>query len=369
MLVLRPVLDPFWVAYGFGDAAREGTGRLIVRQSARDHVRVRMAFWCSEHGENTSNNREFRNLKDMVIDEAKLGSLTGHEVFLRTDSQVAENVWHKGSSKERNMYEMMLEICEAAIKFQFLLHFVHVAGTRMIEVGVDGISGAELDVGKLTNSTTIWIPMHLSPVQRNDLLHTWISSWISEPLHFAEPHDWFEEDQQIHCHIVNPPSQVWIWDLPPAAALDVLEELVNGRLKRHETILDIAVIPLILNTDWFKCFLKTVDFYFFVHVGAIPAWPSSMHEGLTIGLYFPLLRYEPWDWKNVPFMGKFGSTLSALYHTNPSRARDLLREFWKARTWVATMSQRMVSSMLSPKIWHRLLSVYRIRSSVPSKPK
>jgi hypothetical protein len=47
MLVLRPVLNPIWVAYGFGDAEREGTGRLIVRQSARDHVRVRMAFWCS----------------------------------------------------------------------------------------------------------------------------------------------------------------------------------------------------------------------------------------------------------------------------------------------------------------------------------
>jgi hypothetical protein len=78
MLVMRPVLDPIWVAYGFGDASHEGTGRLIVRQSARDHVCVRMVFWCSEHGEKTSNNCEFRNLKNMVIDEAKLGSLTGH---------------------------------------------------------------------------------------------------------------------------------------------------------------------------------------------------------------------------------------------------------------------------------------------------
>jgi hypothetical protein len=101
-----------------------------------------MAFWCSEHGEKTSNNREFRNLKDMVIDEAKLGSLTGHEVFLGTDSHVADNVWHKGSSKELNLNEMMLELRGAAIKFQFLLHFVHVAGTRMIEVGVDGLSRA-----------------------------------------------------------------------------------------------------------------------------------------------------------------------------------------------------------------------------------
>jgi hypothetical protein len=127
MLVLRPVLDPVWVAYGFGDAEREGTERLIVSQIARDHVRVRMGFWCSEHGEKTSNNREFRNLKDMVINESKLGSLTGLEVFLRTDSQVAEHVLHKGSSNERNRYEMMLELREAAIKSQLLLHFVHVA--------------------------------------------------------------------------------------------------------------------------------------------------------------------------------------------------------------------------------------------------
>jgi hypothetical protein len=172
MLVLRPVLNPIWVAYGFGDAEPEGTGRLIVRQSARDYVRVRMSFWCSEHGEKTSNNREFRNLKDMVIDEARLGSLTGHEVFLGTDSQVAENVWHKGSSKERNLCEMMLELREAAIKFQCLLHFVHVSGTRMIEVGVDGLSRAELDVGKLTHPTTIRIPMHISTIQRSDLLRT-----------------------------------------------------------------------------------------------------------------------------------------------------------------------------------------------------
>jgi hypothetical protein len=40
----------------------------------------------------------------MVIDEAKLCSLTGHEVFLGTDSQFFDNVWHKGTSKERNMY-------------------------------------------------------------------------------------------------------------------------------------------------------------------------------------------------------------------------------------------------------------------------
>jgi hypothetical protein len=92
----------------------------------------------------------------------------------------------------------------------------------MIEVGVDGLSRAELDVEKLTNPTTIRIPMSISPIQRNNLLRTWISSWISESFHFAEPHDWFEESQQSHFHISNPTYQVWIWDLHPAAALDAL---------------------------------------------------------------------------------------------------------------------------------------------------
>jgi hypothetical protein len=79
----------------------------------------------------------------------------------------------------------------------------------------------------------------------------------------------------------------------PAAALDALEELANGRLTRYETLLGAAVIPLIRKHDWFKRFMKNVDLYFFVPIGAIPDWPRSMHEGLTIGLYFPLLRYEP----------------------------------------------------------------------------
>jgi hypothetical protein len=188
---------------------------------------------------------------------------------------------------------MMLELREAEIKIQFLLHFVHVAGTRMIEVGVDGLSRAELDVGTLTNPTNIRIIMQLSQVQRNYLLHTWISSWISEPLHFAEPHHWFEEVQQIQCHVVNPTSQVWIWDLPPAAELDALAELAHGCLMRHDTLLSVAVILLILKPGWFKRFVKNVDLYFFAPVGAIPAWSRSIHEGLTIGLYFPILRYDP----------------------------------------------------------------------------
>jgi hypothetical protein len=57
----------------------------------------------------------------------------------------------------------------------------------------------------------------------------------------------------------------------------------------------VVVIPKYLRPEWFRCFIKIVDLYFFIPAGAIEQWPSNMHEGLTIGLYYPLLRNAPYD--------------------------------------------------------------------------
>ena len=43
------------------------------------------------------------------------------------------------------------------------------------------------------------------------------------------------------------------WSLHPVVALDYLEELVNGRLKRHEMLWGIVIIPAVMQPDWFKC--------------------------------------------------------------------------------------------------------------------
>jgi hypothetical protein len=155
---------------------------------------------------------------------------------------------------------------------------------------------------------------------------------------------------------------VWVWDLPPGAALDAVEELGLARFKRHDSLIGIVAVPLLIKPEWFRRYVKNVDLYFFIPVGAIAQWPTSMHEGLTVGVYFPLLRSNPWEWSNVSFMGKLGSTLSALYRTDAARAGHLLREFWSARTWIATMPQSMVRRLLLSETWHTLLGVYRKRS-------
>ena len=64
-----------------------------------------------------------------------------------------------------------------------------------------------------------------------------------------------------------------------------------------------------------------------------------MHEVLTIGVYFTFLRYNPWQWSNVPFMGKLGITLSSIldhqyldlhYATKHGALTDTLRDVAQA---------------------------------------
>ena len=152
-------------------------------------------------------------------------------------------------------------------------------------------------------------PVDREPILRILTLLTWIQSWISDPFLLAEPSDWFYWAQQTHSTSFISQSELWVWSCPPAAALDDLEELVNVRLKRHEILWGIVIIPVVMQPDWFKRFLKVRDIYLFIPAGYIPECSANTHEALKIDLYFPLLRHQPWDCYQVQFMGKLGSML------------------------------------------------------------
>ena len=85
----------------------------------------------------------------------------------------------------------------------------------------------------------------------------------------------------------------------PAAYFYYLEELVNGRLKRHEILWGIVIFPAIMQPDWFKPFKKVTDIYLFINADSIPELPANMHKALTVGLYLPLPRHQPWDWYQI----------------------------------------------------------------------
>jgi hypothetical protein len=308
----------------------------------------------------SSNWREFRNLLETIREEARLGRLIGCEVWIATDNSTAEASFHKGRSSSPELDAMVLELRLLAIGGNFVLRLVHIAGTRMIEIGIDALSRGELQAGALAKATMSHvIPLHLHPLERSNGLSDWLHSWLSE-FTIASPDDWFYRAQEAG-RFDSQPRITWIWTLQPAAALIALEELGNARLKRHDVLRGVVLVPSLLRPEWFRRFRRTVDFYFFVPAGSIPAWPASMHEPLTIGIFLPLLRFSPWDWKRAKFLVSLGLSLSAMYKAGDASAGSVLCEFWSASSWVAGMPERLVRDLLCHPSWRRFLDISRSR--------
>jgi hypothetical protein len=242
---------------------------------------------------------------------------------------------------------MALELKTLALTEGFILHVVHVAGTRMIEQGTDGLSRAELQLGSLLDKEANRVPLHRDPTTRSPAVLEWVASWLGEKPKMCAPKDWFYEGHM-------PGTRVWA--LPPAAALEALEELSMARLKRAEEVSAIVLVPALLRPEWFRRFVRTVDLYFAVPPGT-PFWPSNMHEPLIVGFSLPFLRFEPWEWKRVPFMVGLARTLSGLHKTDYIRAGDILRKFWRARTRATSLPESVVREVLHAPSWNRFLGL------------
>jgi hypothetical protein len=165
--LMVPVRPAFVVklAYGFMDASGEGSGSYVL--GAEERNRMRVGFWCTEVSERSSNYREFRNLLEMVWDAAAAGRLAGAEVFMFTDNQVVERVYYKGSATEELLFEMVFELRLLALEAGFTLHVIHVAGTRLIDQGVDPLSRGERQLTGLIEPVKNTVPLHQHPSERS----------------------------------------------------------------------------------------------------------------------------------------------------------------------------------------------------------
>ena len=362
-VILRPVRGAYSIVYGGGDASGEGYGTLVTPLGMEPLFQ--MGFWCCEFSEKSSNWREFRNLLERIRIEANAGRLVAKEVWIATDNSTAEKSFYKGRSSSPELDAMVLELRLIAMRGNFILHLVHVAGTRMIAFGIDGLSRGEKQVGALLHGGVAGIlPLHLSASERSPDLKEWLCSWAGSNLKFAEPIDWFYAAQQGGDYSLPQRDETWVWIPAPAAALDALEELGKGRLKRHETLRGVVVVPTLLTCEWYRRFRKNVDVYFTIPAGSLNEWGAREYESLTIGLYLPLLRHRPWDWKRSAFMVSFGRSVSAMYKEGDPSGGNILREFWEASRWLASMPERLVRDLLSHPSWRRFLNISRRRRSV-----
>ena len=399
-VIERPVAGIHCVFYGGGDASGEGFGaKLASASDLLGSARTIQGFWCTEISEQSSNYRELRNALEAITLEAENGRIVGSEVWFATDNSTTELAFAKGRSASRALDELVLRFRELSICYNFQLKLVHIAGTRMIELGIDGLSRGEQEMGALVRGDLI--PLHLTARARHDRFAIEFSGLFRAPktrienfdivkpepnlkddprvisgiephngpgeddvvgrVLFASPLDWFFGATGLGHYSQKASLDTWIWDLHPATALYALEELGQARLKRHSVLRGVVVVPRLLRTEWGRRFARITDVSFEIPAGSGDLWPRAMHEPLCVGLYLPLLRFKPWDWRRVPFLVPFGRALSGLFASDPAAGSDLLREFWEATFWVASLPEKLVCTLLCDRSWRRFLGVYRAR--------
>ena len=191
----------------------------------------------------------------------------------------------------------------------------------MIELGFDGLSRGDFDSGVMLGADI----RHLVPIGCSAIrlagppLTQWLKHWMDkdyvEPL---EPKGWFTKGHMLGKHL---------WAPPPGAALLVLEEIAQAKLKRPHELTHVFVCQrLLYHEEWRRRFEKEFDFWMIIDSN--PFWPVFCCEPLVVGTSFPLRAKHPWKIRRLPQVVELGRSLQALFSPGDMGSRDILRQFW-----------------------------------------
>lgn len=341
------------VFYGFGDASGKGLGSGIAR-SDLPHLSVRIGVWgYAESEEESSNWREFTNVVEGLEEEGEKGNLTNCIVFFFTDNSTVEAALYSGTSSSPKLLKLVIRFKALQSKYSVIVHVSHVAGTRMIVQGTDGISRGRTNEGVMAGEMILsFIPTHLSAIDRSPKVWDWIVSWIGQQALLLKPIEWFERGHDITgwkksndgFWRTEIESGVYVWAPPPAAADVALEELRVARIKRQSST-HIFVVPRLMTPEWLKQLYKASDIVFSVPVGQ-SFWEKDMHEPLLIGIVFPFIRCKPWQLRAVPKMYATNRRLSGLWEDSDVDAGSFLRKFCEECRSLDSMSEQLVRRVL-----------------------
>ena len=127
--------------------------------------------------------------------EHREGRLDGVEIFLFIDNMVAERAYYKGSAKTKHLHGLILCLQKLEMEGNMILHVIHVAGTRMIRSGIDGLSRGDTHEGVAVGCNML---SYVALDQRSNKVLTWVKSWFPTrncgKLEVLTPDDWFLQD-------------------------------------------------------------------------------------------------------------------------------------------------------------------------------
>ena len=301
------------VQYGFGDASGGGFGSTW---ETTEGIMYRCGVWGRDNCGKSSNYRELKNLVDTIDEIGQRNGLAGVELYFFTDNSTAEKAYYKGTSTSELLHNLISRLKRFQMSYGCRIILTHVAGTRMIAQGSDGLSRGNMSEGVMMGkSIQEFVPLHLSPVTRSPKLVNWIKSWTgldrkdSAQLEVLSEEDWYfrghdmclgEETNYDGIPVVTYKSGVYLWHPAPAGALTALEQIRKARSKRV-TSTHIFICPKLMEPEWRGQVYKSADVSTEVPAGE-EFWGKEMHESLILAIYFPYLTHRPWELRKNPSM-------------------------------------------------------------------
>ena len=340
------------IVYGFGDASGSGLGATFTCGSG---FNFRIGIWGSEEDPESSNWKEFTNIVESLEDEAESGNLADSEVYMFTDNSTVESCSAKGSSSSEKLLGLIIRLHGLMTRSGVKIHLFHVAGTRMIAQGTDGVSRGYLGQGVMAGESMVaHIPVHVPANERSPNLVPWIRSWTGDDSILLDEEGWFQSGHDIEgwtkgCDgferlILSPQGRTYIWSPPPIAAEVAIAELRKARIKRQASC-HVFVCPRLCTTQWAKQLYRAADLVFELPVG-FSCWPVCMHEPLLIGILFPFLSVNPWQIKGSPKMFAVGRELRKVLQESEVESRNLLRKLWSLGRDLRSVPEHLVRQLL-----------------------
>ena len=223
--------------YGFVDASSGGFGATVER---KDGMHGRFGIWGRDAEGASSNYRELRNMVETVEEEAKQGHLKNSELWIFTDNSTAEECFFKGSSTSYLLHELIVRLRKVEIEVGFMLYCVHVAWTRMIVQGTDGISRGILLEDVLAGQTMLLhIELAKGALERHPDVLDFVKFWTEvKNLKALTPEQWFVEGHGIRGgyrddHGMWIPNHadngcVYLWAPPPNCCRRGIRRMFEG---------------------------------------------------------------------------------------------------------------------------------------------
>lgn len=328
------------VIYGFGDASKHGFGssielpdKSIIWRHGQWRLEEEYQKTKPEDGpslmeERSSNYRELRNLVEVLESAFNEGLLLSREVFMFTDNSTAESAFFKGTSSSELLFELVLRLRKLEMSGQCVIHMIHVAGTRMIYQGTDGLSRGDKTSGVMSGDSMLsFVPLHLSAFERSRGLSEWLlteclgEGWNNHEVVNLEASDWPQ---------VLGNGKTYIWTPAPAIA-DVAVEYMAQAIHKRTKSTHIFICPRLMTARWHRTVLKATDLIFSIPIGS-SLWGLDQHEPLIFCISFPLSRNRPWKHGGTPYCEHLRKILPDLFLSDLSGANSVLRECF-VRAW------------------------------------